>query len=301
MKKKLLNAGALSRLLCTAVAIFATTQISYGQTRDTVQVQKLQTIVISDSRVSNKAPLTTSTLNRQQLDEARTELSVPYMLETQPSVVASGENGTIGGTYIRIRGVEPNRINVNLNGITLNDPESQQVFWYNIPNLGGMSQSMQIQRGMGASTGGSSAMGAAINMQTLNARSKAYGEADFGYGSWNTRQYGASAGTGIMKSGLSFDFAYSGLTSDGFIRSWGTDQQSFFGSASWYGERTLIKLLTIIGNQKTGIAWNGAYPDQLDADPTYNSAGQYDMDGKTMYYDKTTTGNVTTNYTSLIS
>lgn len=287
---RLLKATRISRrqmIACCALALtFNLSSLTPLHAQDTVR--RLDAVMIQDVRVDNKAPLTTSTLDRQQLDEARTELSVPYMLETQPSVVASGENGTIGGTYIRIRGVEPNRINVNLNGITLNDPESQQVFWYNIPNLGGMSQSMQIQRGMGASTGGSSAMGAAINMQTLNARDKAYGMADIAYGSWNTRQYGISAGTGIMKSGLSFDFAYSGLTSDGFVRSWGTDQQSFFGSVSWYGERTLIKLLTIIGNQKTGIAWNGAYPEQLDADPTYNSAGEYDMDGRTMYYDNET-------------
>ena len=274
-------------IACWAVASFTffNFQVSV-QAQDTVR--KLDEVMIQDVKVSNKTPLTTSTMNREQLDEVRSEVSIPFMLETQPSVVASGENGLVGGTYIRIRGVEPNRINVNLNGITLNDPESQQVFWYNIPNLGGMAQSMQIQRGVGASTGGSSAMGAAINMQTLNARNKAYGEADLGFGSWNTRQYSIGAGTGILKSGLSFDFAYSGLTSDGFVRSWGTDQQSFFGSISWYGEKTLIKLLTIIGNQKTGIAWNGAYPDQLDEDPTFNSAGMYDMDGNTMYYDNET-------------
>ena len=287
---RMFEATSISRrqlIACLALAFsILNSQFSILNAQDTVRT--LDEIMIQDVRVSNKTPLTTSTMNREQLDEARTELSVPYMLETQPSVVASGENGTIGGTYIRIRGVEPNRINVNLNGITLNDPESQQVFWYNIPNLGGMSQSMQIQRGMGASTGGSSAMGAAINMQTLNARDRAYGMADMAYGSWNTRQYGISVGTGIMKSGLSFDFAYSGLTSDGFVRSWGTDQQSFFGSMSWYGKRTLVKLLTIIGNQKTGIAWNGAYPEQLDADPTYNSAGEYEMDGRTMYYDNET-------------
>ena len=286
-----LKATRMSRrqmIACCALAttsLFGTATVQ-AQTQDTVR--KLDEVMIQDVRVSNKTPLTTSTLDRSELDEARTAVSLPYMLETQPSVVASGENGMIGGTYIRIRGVEPNRINVNLNGITLNDPESQQVFWYNIPNLGGMSQTMQIQRGVGASTGGSSAMGAAINMQTLDARDRAYGQADFAYGSWNTRQYGFSAGTGIMKSGLSFDFAYSGLTSDGFVRSWGTDQQSFFGSVSWYGERTLVKLLTIIGNQKTGIAWNGAYPDQLKADPTFNIAGMYFMDGDTMYYDNET-------------
>jgi iron complex outermembrane receptor protein len=79
------------------------------------------------------------------------------MIETMPSVVASGENGTVGVTSLRIRGVDASRINVNINGITLNDPESQTVFWYNIPNIGGMTQSMQIQRGVGASTGGSPA------------------------------------------------------------------------------------------------------------------------------------------------
>ena len=247
-------------------------------------VRTLDEVMISTSRADNKTPLTTNELDRSELDEARTSVSLPFMLETQPSVVASGENGGVGATALRIRGVDGSRINVNINGITLNDPESQEVFWYNIPNLGGMAQSMQIQRGVGASNGGSPAFGAAINMQTLNAQSRPYGEADLSWGSWNTRQYSLSAGTGIMKSGLSFDFAYSGLTSDGYIRSWGTDQQSLFASASWYGERTLIKLLTIIGSQTTGITWDGAYDYQLDEDPTYNPSCEYKMDGNVMYY-----------------
>ena len=250
--------------------------------RDTVRT--LDEVIIRDARVSNKAPLTTSTVDRGELDDARGNVSLPYMLETQPSVVASGENGTVGATALRIRGVDATRINVNINGITLNDPESQTVFWYNIPNLGGMAESMQIQRGVGASTGGSPAFGAAINLQTLNAQSKPYGSTDIGFGSWNTKQYNINAGTGIMKSGLSFDFAYSGLTSDGFLRGGGTDQQSFFGSASWYGKRTLVKLLTIIGSQTTGITWDGADSSDLNRDPRYNPSGEYNMDGNVMYY-----------------
>jgi iron complex outermembrane receptor protein len=134
-------------------------------------------------RVSNKAPLTTTTVSAEELQQARGNVSIPFMLETQPSLVASGENGTVSATALRIRGVDATRINVNINGITLNDPESQAVFWYNIPNLGGMAQSMQIQRGVGASTGGSPAFGAAINLQTLNAQSQPYGIADLGFGS----------------------------------------------------------------------------------------------------------------------
>ena len=256
--------------------------ISPAAATDTVRT--LDEVIIHDARVSNKAPLTTTNVDRQVIDDARGSVSLPFMLETLPSVVATGENGTVGATALRIRGVDATRINVNINGITLNDPESQAVFWYNIPNLGGMAESLQIQRGVGASTGGSPAFGAAINMQTLNAQSQPYGSADIGFGSWNTKQYSIGGGTGIMKSGLSFDFAYSGLTSDGFVRGSGADQQSFFGSASWYGERTLVKLLTIIGGQTTGITWDGASAEQLDADPTYNPSGEYVMDGHVMYY-----------------
>ena len=292
---------ALSKLFCTVVAMCATMQISYGQTRDSVQARKLEKIVISNTRADNKTPLTTTTLDRDKIEDAKIALSMPYMLELQPSVVASGENGSVGATSMRIRGVDATRINVNINGITLNDPESQSVFWYNIPNLGGMAQSIQIQRGLGASTGGSPAFGAAINLQTLNASSKPYGIADLGYGSWNTRNYSLAVGTGIMKSGLSFDFAYSGLTSDGYLRGGYTDQQSFFGSLAWYGERTLVKLITIIGAPKAGITWNGAYAEELDADPTYNPAGMYHVDGNTLYYNNETDNYVQQHYQLYVS
>lgn len=290
MKKNLFRMGALSKMLCTAAAVLAATSVSYGQTdkSDTVKVRRLEKVIISDSRVSNKAPLTTSTVGRAELGEARGSVALPFMLETQPSVVASGENGTVGATSIRIRGVDASRINVNINGITLNDAESQEVFWYNIPNLGGMAQNLQIQRGVGASTGGSPAFGAAINMQTLNASSKPYGEVDFGLGSWATRQYSVTAGTGIGKRGISLDVAASGLNSDGFLRGGQTEQRSFFGNLSWYGDKTIVKLLAIVGEQHTGITWNGASAEDLDADPTYNDAGMFHLDGKTLYYDNET-------------
>ena len=287
-------AGAWNKMLCAAVALVATTQISYGQTdkRDTVKVKQLQTIVISDSRVSNKAPLTTTTLDREKLDAEKISISLPYMLETQPSVVTSSENGAIGVTSMRIRGVDATRINVNINGISLNDAESQTVYWYNIPNLGGMSQSVQLQRGVGASNGGTAAFGGAINMQTLNTASQPYGSADFGWGSFNTHQYGFTAGTGLTKHGFTFDVAYNGLSSDGWQRGGQTKQQSLFLNAGWYGEKSMLKAIAIIGDQHSGITWNGATAEELDADPHYNSRGAYtDSLGNIYYY-----GNETDNY-----
>lgn len=290
-------------MLCTAVALCATMQLTYGQNTNgssrkvtttlkasdslqtAEQVKKLESIVISGSRAGSKTPLTTTTLNRQQLEEEKLSVSVPYMLELQPSVVVTGENGASGETKISIRGVSASRINVNINGITLNDPESQEVFWYNIPNLGGMAQSIQIQRGVGSSTGGTPSFGGAMNLNTLNASSHPYANIDLGYGSWNTITKGITAGSGLTKHGFSFDMSYSGLNSDGYIRGNGADQQSLFLCGNYYGERSLLKALFIMGSQTTGITWNGAYAEDLDNDRRYNPAGKYvGDDGQIHYY-----------------
>ena len=257
-----------------------------GQVLDTVTLNE---VVINSSHVDKKTPLTTSEMSRKQLEEVRLIPSLPYQLESEPSVVVSGENGMVGATAIRIRGVDATRINVNINGITLNDPESQSVFWYNIPNLGGMAQSIQLQRGIGASSGGSASIGGALNLQTFTVAPKPYAKADLSYGSFNTKQFGVTAGTGRTKSGFSFDLAYNGLNSDGFVRNGKADQQSLFLNGGWYGKRSLLKAVFIMGHQRTGITWDGASADDLDQDPTFNGVGSYyDEFGKVHYYDNET-------------
>lgn len=256
-----------------------------AQTPQKDTVRTLDEVIVRDVRADNKTPLTTSTLNRKELDENKIAISLPYMLELEPSVVTSSENGMVGVTNMRIRGVDATRINVNINGIPLNDGESQTVYWYNLPNLGGVSQSVQLQRGVGASNGGAAAFGGAMNLQTLNTASKPYGTADLSVGSFNTRQYGITAGTGLTKHGFTFDAAYNGLTSNGWQRGGQTDQQSFFLNGGWYGERTMIKAIALIGEQHSGITWTGATAEELDADPHYNPRGSFtDSLGNVYYY-----------------
>ena len=273
----------------TAISLNAQHVAVNGVVNDTLILNE---VIINGSYADYKTPMTTSEISRDKLQETKLLPSLPYQLELEPSVVTSGENGMVGATSFRIRGVDATRINVNINGITLNDPESQSVFWYNIPNLGGMAQSIQLQRGVGASNGGSASFGGAMNLQTFTVAPKAYGQADLSYGSFNTRQYGITAGTGILRrenGNFSFDMAYNGLNSDGFIRNGKADQQSLFLNGGWYGKRSLLKAVFIMGHQKTGITWDGAYAEDLDVDPTYNSVGSYyDEFGKVHYYDNET-------------
>ena len=257
-----------------------------GTVNDTLSLNE---VVINGSYADKKTPLTTSEMSREQLEEIRLIPSLPYPLELEPSVVVSGENGMVGATSMRIRGVDATRINVNINGITLNDPESQSVFWYNIPNLGGMAHKIQLQRGVGASYGGSASFGGAMNLQTFTVAPKPYAMADFSYGSFNTAQYGLTFGTGRTKSGFAFDLALNGLNSKGFVRNGKSNQKSLFLNGGWYGKRSLVKAVFIVGHQRTGITWDGASAEDLDIDPTFNGAGAYtDENGQLQYYDNET-------------
>lgn len=285
MLKKILTILSASMLSIGAMAQeLDTTNIAFSKTLDE--------IIINGGRATETQPMTTSTMNQREISDNKTAISVPYILNFQPGVVAEGENGLVGNTTMRIRGVDGTRVNVNINGVTLNDAESQRVYWVNLPNLAGMAESIQIQRGITAATGGSSAFGGAINLQTLNGKANPYASADLSYGSFNTRQFGITAGTGITKHGFSFDLALNSMNTDGYIRNGFADHKSLFFSATHRGKRSLVKLLAIIGKQKTGITWNGASAEALDLDPTYNSDGTYYDDfGNPYYY-----GNESDNY-----
>lgn len=249
-------------------------------------------VVVSDCYAQGATPISNTTLHREEVDERRTETSLPYVIELQPSVVTSGENGKVGNTSFRVRGVDGARISVGINGITLNDPESQTVYWVNIPNLAGMSQSMQLQRGVGGTTGGTASFGGALDIETMSSAVSPYASADVAVGSWNTRQYSISAGTGVGRHDLSFDVAYSGLTSDGFVHGGFCDHQSLFLSGFKCWERSVLRAIAIIGQQHTGITWDGASAEQLEADPRYNPSGLYtDASGVVHRY-----GNESDNY-----
>ena len=81
-------------------------------------------------------------------------------------VTTSDAGAGIGYTGLRIRGSDASRINVTINGIALNDSESQGVFWVNTPDLASSIQSIQVQRGVGTSTNGPGAFGATVSVQT---------------------------------------------------------------------------------------------------------------------------------------
>lgn len=258
------------------------------------RVDKLDSVVVSASRAGRNTPVTYTMVGREQLRKNNPVNSLPMMLNLQPSVVAVNEGGTgLGYSKMTIRGSKGSQINVTLNGITLNDAESQEVFWVNIPALTSLLSSVQLQRGLGTSANGAGAFGASVNMSTASAVADPYVRAEVSAGSYNTFTSTVAAGTGITRSGVYFDMAYSRSYTDGYIRNAKAKVQSALAVLGWMNATNSLKLTYLMGDQHTGITWNGIDLETYQTNRCYNSAGEYyDRFGNVQYYD-----NQTDNYT----
>ncbi|MFZ9980482.1 MAG: TonB-dependent receptor [Cyclobacteriaceae bacterium] len=226
-----------------------------------------EAVVVRATRAQEKIPMTFTALEKPVIRKQNFGQDMPFVLQLTPSAVSTSDAGTgIGYTGIRIRGSDATRINVTINGIPYNDSESQNVFWVDIPDIASSSQSIQIQRGIGTSGNGAGAFGATINLQTNMLQDKSYFELIQSAGSFNTLRTTVGAGTGKMKNDFSFDARYSKINSAGFIDRGTADLSSYYTSAGYYGDKTIIKAIFFGGSERTYQSWYGVPESRLKND-----------------------------------
>ena len=239
-------------------------------------------VIITATRAPEKSPTTYKNVSKNEIRDVNLGQDLPFLIETTPSTVVTSDAGAgIGYTSIRIRGTDMTRINVTINGIPLNDPESHGVFWVDMPDFASSVDNIQIQRGVGTSTNGAAAFGASINIQTLKLNPEPYAEINSSAGSFNTFKNNLTFGTGLIKGKFSFDGRVSKITSDGYIDRAFSDLKSFFVSGAYYGEKSILKLNIFSGKEKTYQAWMGVPKDSLKTNRTYNP---YTYDNETDNY-----------------
>lgn len=231
--------------------------------------KKLEILLIRQSIISNEvfvkalrvdeaSPMAYENIEREEIEKRNLGQDIPYLVSTTPSVTTTSDAGAgIGYTGIRIRGVDPTRINVTINGIPLNDAESHGVFWVDLPGLASSVENIQIQRGVGTSTLGAGAFGATMNLQTALMEPGPYGEVNTGVGSFNTSKFNVQLGSGLMNNGWQFEGRLSRIASDGYIDRAFSDLKSFYLSGARHGGRSLLKVDVFSGSEETYQAWNG--------------------------------------------
>ncbi|MBR6269927.1 MAG: TonB-dependent receptor [Bacteroidales bacterium] len=245
---------------------------SFVQAQDeNTKIETLDSTVVSAFRAGSKTPVAFTEVSKEELGSTSVIQSLPMALSLQPSVVTTNEGGTgLGYSKMRLRGSDASRINVTVNGITLNDAESQEVFWVNIPGISGMLNSVQLQRGIGTSVNGPGAFGGSINMQTMLPHENPYTTIELSGGSWLTGVGTVATGTGRTDNGFSADIRYSYNTTEGYIDNAWARLHSVFASVDYLGASNSIKFNYILGSQHSGITWEGCPPEMLETNRRYN-------------------------------
>lgn len=215
--------------------------------------------------IGQRSPFTRTTILKTELQKQNLGQDLPILLNFTPSIVTTSDAGAgVGYTGMRIRGSDETRTNVTINGIPVNDAESQGVFWVNMPDFASSVQSVQIQRGVGTSVNGAGAFGATVNLETSKPSDVAYAEIGNTYGSFNTWKNNVQFGTGLIKNKFKIDARLSRIASDGFIDRASSDLKSFFVSGEYQaGKAGTFTANVFSGKEITYQAWEGVPESRL--------------------------------------
>ncbi|MDE7120229.1 MAG: TonB-dependent receptor plug domain-containing protein, partial [Muribaculaceae bacterium] len=250
----------------------------------TVDLRELSVVA---NRATIKTPVAYTNVARRELLANNDGRDITCLLSATPSVITTSDAGAgMGYTSMRVRGTDGSRINVTANGIPINNAESHNVYWVNMPDLASSLRDVQIQRGAGTSTNGAGAFGASVNMVTEAPSQQAYAELSGAYGMYNTHRETLRVGSGLIGGHWSFDARLSHMGSDGYIERASSDLWSYFGQAAWSGTDTRVRLIAFGGKEKTYMAWDYASKEDMELyGRRYNPCGKYtDDNGQVAYY-----------------
>ena len=287
------------------VGLILFTLTARAQTEKKDSFYLMSPVEVQSLRAGDEAPFAKTNLSKKEIEKRNLGQDLPFLLNTLPGVVVHADAGNgFGYTGIRIRGTDPTRINMTLNGIPYNDAESQGVFFVNLPDLAASANSIQVQRGVGTSSNGAGAFGANLNISTHDNNPQKRLSLQNSYGSFASRKHTLLYQSGIQQ-GFSTDIRLSQIASNGYIDRASSQLASYYVSTAYTQPRYSIRITHFAGKEKTYQAWYGISESDLRAgnrtvnyagtektgDPYANETDNYRQSHTQIFYNRTTKQN----------
>lgn len=258
-------------------------QTSRDSTRaDSTRARQLERVTISAVRAAGTAPISQKTITQTEIEPRYFGQDVPMVLQgTAPSLTAFAETGTYWGySYIRMRGIDQSRINLTIDGIPINDPEDQVLYFADFPDLTNSLHSVQVQRGVGTSTNGTASFAGSINMETTPlASTRKGGNVQLERGAWGSMRGSAEYATGLTPSKFAAYGRVSALKTDGYRDHSGVEGRSLFFSGGYFGDRDVLKFTATTGTMKDTMAYLAVPVSVLDTNRRVNPLTPRERDG----------------------
>ncbi len=227
--------------------------------------------VTANRAVAGKTPVTFSNVTREQIDRSYWGQDVPFFLSQVPGFYAYNDNGNgIGYSYFTLRGFDMRRTAVSLNGVPLNDAESHGVFFIDLTDFLSTTEDIQVQRGVGTTAYGGSAIGGSVDLLTRRPLTEPRLRATFLGGSWDTYRYNLEYDTGLSKNGWAATFRLSKIDTQGYRdQSW-VNMWNYFANVEHYGKRSTLRISLFGGPEETHLAYYGISKAYLNGEITGN-------------------------------
>jgi iron complex outermembrane receptor protein len=231
----------------------------------------LETVVVRATRAGAAASTSQSLLGRSAIERVQTGQDAPLLLQGVTGVTTSSDAGGYSGySYLRLRGIDQTRLTISLDGVPLNDPEDQVLYFSNVPDFLNSIQSVRVQRGVGTSGFGTASFGGSLSFESVPiASTPRFAEAQLTGGSYGTGRTSLEGATGLT-GGFAAYGRVSAQTTDGYRAHSGNDALSGFLSAGWFGSRDAVKLTGFAGRSKTQLAYYAASEAELAIDRRTN-------------------------------
>lgn len=238
------------------------------------RAQRLESVQVTAVRAEG-APISEKTLGRAELQRRYTGQETPILLQAAPGVTAYSESGSASNySYMRLRGIDQTRINITLDGIPLNEPEDQGLYFSNFPDFANSIASAQVQRGVGSSTHGVASYAGSVNFESIPVAGVAQGgELQLTRGDYNTSRISAVLQSGLTSSGLAGYVRASAQRTDGYRYNSGNRSQSAFASGGWFGARDAVKATLLAGISSNEQAYLASPLSVLEQNPRDNPYG----------------------------
>ena len=254
--------------ICLNVSIYAQ---KINSQKDTTLLAPIE---INAVKAAENAPFIKSDISKKEIEKFNIGRDLPFIINQTPSIQINADAGNgIGYTGFRIRGTDASRINITINGVPFNDPESQGTFLVNLPDIASSANGIQIQRGVGTSTNGNGAFGGSLHINTNEIEKTKSLCLSNSFGSFQSIKNSLMLNSGLIKNHYIFSGRLSNIQSDGYVDRSNSRLQSFFTSAVYVDDKKSIRLNIFSGKEKTNAAWFGINQAKLDSNRTYNPAG----------------------------
>ncbi|MCU0425501.1 MAG: TonB-dependent receptor [Candidatus Kapabacteria bacterium] len=241
-----------------------------------------ETVLVQAVRAGSDAPVAQTLISQAAIDATFQGQDVQFILEkTAPSLIAFSEAGTSYSNYgsFRMRGIDQTRINITFNGVPLNDMIDQGVFFSNITDLTNSARSMQILRGVGVSSNGTSSYGGSLNLEGMNLQeTQPSVEMQLSSGSFGLLRGSAEVKTGKMANNMAVYAKFSTFSTDGYRINTASRSYSAVVSAGYFGVQEMVKLTGIVGRTQNQLAYFAVPKPLIDRNPRTNINDSSDRD-----------------------